>query len=133
MAAADTDSEYKNGHSVLVDCHVKVVQGLSREPKALADNLHSKGFLSDEKFEEMVQLPATSTDNARKLYTSIIGVVEHYPQSYREFILVLQENPLLYGDLLRTLNESSNKQGELDHIIVHFKLPFVYVYVLLHQ
>ena len=91
---------------------MKVIDGLSREPKDFAVVLHSKGFIAKQILQEIVQLPATSTENARKLYTAILGVVELYPYRYREFISILQDNPLLYGDLLKVLGENLDHNGE---------------------
>ena len=105
-------SEVSHDYDVLVKCGVKVIDGLSREPKDFAVVLHSKGFIAKQILQEIVQLPATSTENARKLYTAILGVVEHYPYRYREFISILQDNPLLYGDLLKVLGEDLHHNGE---------------------
>ena len=110
-AVADS-SEVNHDYDVLVKCGVKVIDGLSREPKDFAVVLHSKGFIAKQILQEIVQLPATSTENGRKLYTAIQGVVEHYPYRYREFISILQDNPLLYGDLLEVLGEDLHQNGE---------------------
>ena len=114
-AVADS-SEVNRDYDVLVKCGVKVIDGLSlsleREPKDFAVVLHSKGFIAKQILQEIVQLPATSTENGRMLYTAILGVVEHYPYRYREFISILQDNQLLYGDLLKVLGEDLDLNGE---------------------
>ena len=111
-AVADS-SEVSHDYDVLVKCGVKVIDGLSREnTKIFAVVLHSKGLIAKQILQEIVELPATSTENGRKLYTAILGVVEHYPYRYREFISILQDNPSLYGDLLKVLGENLDQNGE---------------------
>ena len=105
-------SEVSHEYDKLVECGVKVIDGLSREPKDFAVVLHSKGFIAKQILQEIVEIPATSIENARKLYSAVLDVVEHYPHRYKELISILQDNPLLYGDLLKVLEEDFSKNGE---------------------
>ena len=94
------------GHESLVDCSEKIIAGLSSEAKTVSDILHGKGFISTELLREITELPATKTDNARKLYLSILDTVQHHPHRYSEFISILRSNTLLYSDLLKVLEET---------------------------
>ena len=90
----------------------KLISGLSREPKALAHTLLGKGFLSHEKVEEIVQIPSTDTQNARKIYNVVLGRVQHFPHRYNDFLAVLEEKTFLYRDLLTALKEAYLKLGK---------------------
>ena len=120
--------EVNHDYDVLVQCGVEVIDGLSREPKDFAVVLHSKGFIAKQILQEIVELPVTSTENARKLYTALLGVVEHYPHRYREFVSILQDNTLLYGDLLKVLGENLSNNGECMKDIVYTS-----VYISIHK
>ena len=101
-----------HGYTVLIRLCDKIISGLSREPNALAHTLLGKGLLSQEKVEEIVQIPVTDTHNARKIYDVVLGCVQHFPHRYSDFIAVLEEKPLLYSDLLTALREAYLKLGE---------------------
>ena len=115
---------------------MKVIDGLSREPKDFAIALHSKGFIAKHILQEIVELPATSTENARKLYTALLGVVENYPTRYREFVSMLQDNDTLYGDLLNVLEEEFSKIGECHYSCINYPARFAhsqFVHLLVFQ
>ena len=101
-----------HGYTVLITLCDKLICGLSREPKALAYTLFGKGLLSQEKLEEIVQIPSTDTQNARKIYDIVLWCVKHFPHRYNDFLFVLKEKALLYGDLLTALSEAYLKLGE---------------------
>ena len=101
-----------HGYTVLIRLCDKVISGLSREPKALAHTLLGKGLLSQEKVEEIVQIPATNTENAHKIYDMVLGCVQHFPQRYTDFISVLKEKSLLYCDLLTDLRDTYHVLGQ---------------------
>ena len=90
----------------------KVISGLSREPKALAHTLLGRGLLSQEKVEEIVQIPATDTESARKIYNVVLGCVQYFPHRYTDFISVLEEKSLLYCDLLTDLKDTYHELGK---------------------
>ena len=98
--------------NVLVKCCSKVIYGLSQKPKEFAVVLHSQGFISTPVLEEVVELPVTKAYNAIKLYTAVLKVVEHYPHKYKEFISMLQDDRILYGDLLSVLGKEYDENGE---------------------
>ena len=101
-----------HGYTVLIKLCDKVISGLSREPKALAHTLLGRGLLSQEKVEEIVQIPATDTQNAHKIYNVVLECVQHFPHRYTDFTSVLGENILLYSDLLDALREAYLEAGE---------------------
>ena len=100
------------GYKVLVKCGVQVTQGLSRNAKYAASLLHSKGFISDELLDQIVNLPATDFSIGQKLYTAVLHLVKNFPQRYPEFISVLEENISLHSDLLTSLEEAYCEIGE---------------------
>ena len=84
------------GYKTLLHCSDKIIAGLSSEPKTVSDTLHGKGLISTELLREISELQATKTDNARKLYLSILETVQHHPNRYSNFISILSSNTLLY-------------------------------------
>ena len=100
------------GHQVLVRCAPQVIQGLSRQPAAAATLLLSRGLVSEELVEEIVDLPHTKTQNGRKLYTAVLDVVKSFPHRYTDFTSVLEKDTLLYSDLLTDLREAYLKAGQ---------------------
>ena len=100
-----------HGYTVLIKLCDKVISGLSREPKALAHTLLGKGLLSQEKVDEINQIPATDKQNARKIYDVMLECVQHFPHRYTDFIFALKENALLYNDLLTALGETCHEAG----------------------
>ena len=108
----ETATFFNFGYQVLVKCAPRVTQGLSREPAAVATLLLSKGLVSDELVEEIIDLPQTKTRNGQKLYTAVLDVVKNFPHRYTDFISVLKENSHLYGDLLTALREAYRKAGQ---------------------
>ena len=64
--------------------------------------------------EEIVQIPATDTQNAHKIYDVVLGCVQHFPHIYTDFISTLKEKALLYGDLLTALGETCHEVGQLN-------------------
>lgn len=94
----------------------QVISGLAREPKALAHTLLAKGVISQEKVEEIEQIPATDRQLARKMYDALLVRVEQFPHSYFAFISALSENQILYTDLLEAL-EISSVEIEKDQLL----------------
>ncbi len=90
------------GYSVLVKCSKKIVQSLSEEPKAIALQLLSARLITPCILEKTNELNETKREKASRLYTTLLGVVEHYPHKYHEFISILTPN-LLHTDLLTEL------------------------------
>ena len=90
-------------YTVLKELSDKVINGLSREPKVLAYALLGKGLLSHQKVNEIVEIPATDTQNAQKVYEIMLERVRNFPCKYNEFKSVFEENPILYDDLLEEL------------------------------
>ena len=105
-----TELECKCANQTLVECSEATIQGLSKEPKTLAHALRSKGFISDEIVEEIIEQPVTRRENAWKLYTAILGTVKQHPHKYKDFVSILQGNTVLYGDLLEVLDKT--EKGE---------------------
>ena len=113
MNSKDTN----HGYLVVINLCDKIIGGLSKEPKALAYTLLGKGFLSHENVEEIVQIQATDTQNARKIYDVVLGVVQHFPHRYNDFISVLEEKVVVYRDLLTSLREAYLLLGKFCHIL----------------
>ena len=125
-------SEFKYAYGTLVECSEAIVAGLSKDPKALVISLRRTGFVSDDTVEEIVDLPVTRTNNARKLYSVILNCVKHHPHKYTDFITILQENDVLYCDLLKTLEETYVKKGLLfiSHLLVSWSDVYTHLLYL---
>ncbi len=91
------------GYSVLVSCSEKIVQSLSQEPNAVAVRFLSVGLITERVLQETNQLNEINADKATRLYTALLGVVQHYPHKYNEFVSTLRLNPL-HTDLVRELD-----------------------------
>ena len=87
----------------------EIITSLSAEPKKMADILHANQFISTECYEQIIELPATNTEKGRKMYISILKKVQHCPHQYAKFVSILnQHDKLLYGDLLRELENTTS-------------------------
>lgn len=101
-------------YSTLVACSKAIIASLSMEPPAIAISLHQKGFISDDIRDEIIEVQTTTrSEKARKLFTAVLKVIEHHPNRYVDFVSILKENQLLYGDLLSTLEEKYKSNGPL--------------------
>ncbi len=87
----------------MVSCAEKIVEGLSRDPKGIAISLLAKGFISDSVLSQTIELNETEVDKARRLYTTVLDVVKHYPTRYDDFAAMFRENGGVYTDLLELL------------------------------
>ncbi len=96
-------------HQTMVYCSEKIVHGLSQDPRAMATALLAKGFISDETFAEINEVSRTDKRRGEHLYQTILGVVKQYPHRYKEFKDILQQNEVLYSDLLQTMDETYTK------------------------
>ena len=97
------------GYNVLVQCGEKIVGELSKDPKALALQLHGEKFISLDILEQTNQINETTRDKARRLHVEVLGIVRYHPQRYREFVSILEGNRTLYSDLLKELKMSMPK------------------------
>ncbi len=84
----------------MVSCAEMIVEGLSRDPKAIATSLLSRGLISDTILRETIE---TKVDNARRLYTIVLDVVKHYPERYDDFVQIFRGYEGMYTDLLELL------------------------------
>ena len=97
----------------MVSCAKKIIEGLSRDPKALATLLLSENFVSMETFVNTIELNETHLDKARRLYTVLLMKVQEYPRVYHDFVQILRDD-MLYEDLCKSLcDEYHQQQGTL--------------------
>ena len=112
LTGDNTESPTPNyGYQVLVKCAPQVIQGLSRQPAAAATLLLSRGLVSKDLVEEIVDLPQTKSQNGRKLYMTVLDVVKSFPNRYSDFISVLEEDKSLNSDLLSALKDAYHVAG----------------------
>ena len=97
----------------MVACGNKIVEGLSRDPKELALSLHMKGIVGDDTLQKTNELNEIIRDKARRLYTAALEVVKIYPSRFEDFVAVFLNNYLLHNDLLKQLEETYKRIGEL--------------------
>ena len=90
----------------MVKCSDKIIHGLSADPKTMATSLRAKGFIADGTLDDTFQLHETKNNKGRRLYTAVLGVVMNYPQRYKEFISLLEQNRSQYAALLEVLDTS---------------------------
>ncbi len=91
------------GYRVLLRCGEKIVQSLSKEPFTLAFYFLSAGLITERVLQETNQLNEINAYKARRLYTTLLGVVRHHPHKYHEFVSILRPKPL-HTDLLTELD-----------------------------
>ena len=84
----------------MVSCAEKIVEGLSRDPRGLATSLSARGLISDTIMREIIEI---KVDKAKRLYTTVLNVVKHYPEKYDDFLAILREHGEVYTDLLELL------------------------------
>ncbi len=83
----------------MVSCAEKIVEGLSRDPRGLATSLSARGLISDTIMREIIEI---KVDKSKRLYTTVLNVVKHYPEKYDNFLAILREHGV-YTDLLELL------------------------------
>ena len=98
-------------YDLLVRNSQKIIAGLAKDPKSVSVALHVKGFISDSTLEEITELPATSKDKARKVYSALLSVMRNYPERFPDFLMILEENETLYGDLLNQIDGRKKRKG----------------------
>ncbi len=84
----------------MVSCAERIVDGLSRDPKAIATSLFSKGLISDAVMMETIELNKTK---ARRLFFAVLEAVKLHPGRYDDFLAILREHGGVYTDLLEML------------------------------
>ena len=77
----------------------------------MAYTLLGIGLLSHQKVIEIVQIPATDTQNAQTIYDIVLERVRNFPSIYQKFKSVFEDNSVLYGDLLEELNTKEVEIG----------------------
>ncbi len=87
----------------MVSCAVRIIEGLSRDPKAIATSLLSRGLISDNVLSETIELNETKVDKARRLFTAVLSVVKRFPKRYDDFVAIFREHGGMYTDLLELL------------------------------
>ena len=97
------------GYNVLVQCGEKIVRELTKDPKALAVQLHSKKYISDRTLAKTIELEEIKHDKATRIHGTVLEIVRHHPRRYGEFISILEDNGTLYRDLLKELQITYNK------------------------
>ena len=106
-----------NIYQTLAICSEKIVHSLSQDPRAMATALLAKGFISDETLVEINEVKNTNQLKDKSLYQSILGVVKQYPHRYKYVKDILQQNKVLYSDLLQTMDETYQKLFNGTHCI----------------
>ncbi|XP_064383528.1 ankyrin repeat and KH domain-containing protein 1-like isoform X2 [Halichondria panicea] len=91
------------GYKRMVSCAERIVEGLSRDPNGIAISLFSGRLISDALMRATMELSQTKVDKARRLYTTVLDVVKHYPERYDNFLAVFREHGGMYTDLLELL------------------------------
>ena len=87
LSEAMASSEYKT----MVQCTPKLVAGIAKDPKEIADALFAKGLIAEGVKGEM-SLQLTPTDKARKLVENVTSEVKIYPkETFREFLDILRD------------------------------------------
>lgn len=116
---ADSNQVLDSRYVIMVDCADEIVGGLAMDPKQSATAFYSKGFIAKSLFDEIIEVPATKRENAARLFSSILDVIQHYPQRFENFLSVLKENPTLYGELLATLQRHLSSEKVSFQYLVH--------------
>lgn len=96
-------------HDLMVKNCSQIIDGLAKDPKKLSISFYSHGFISRSTFDELHELPRTNKDKARTLYSAITSIVRNYPERFNDFIQVLEEDEIMFGDLLTCLTGKLKK------------------------
>ena len=87
----------------MVSCAERTVEGLSRDPWAIATSLIARRLISDTVLSETIGLNETKVDKARRLFTTVLEAVKLHPGRYDDFLAILREHGEVYTDLLEML------------------------------
>ncbi len=76
---------------------------MSKEPQVLAQALFGKGFIAQCTLDEM-DLNKIKSIKGSLLYSAVLTVVKGYPIRFADFVQILREKMLLYGDVLTEID-----------------------------
>ncbi len=112
------------GYKVMLSCGEKIVEGLSRNPKAIALMLLAKELILIDVYQKIIELNETNTDRARRLHLKVLKVVEQSPEKYDFFVEVFQQQNQLCEDIVLALNQSYNQHGMTNVFPVFWHITF---------
>ena len=95
----------------------KIVTAISTDPRGLAFSLYTKGLISNTDLEETNELNETKTYKARRLYSAVKKIIQHYPGRYDDFIRTFKDSGKLHCDLLKALNDSEGNNYDIMHCL----------------
>ena len=82
----------------MVSCADRIIEGLSRDPKGIATSLSS--IISSVAVMETMEI---NMDKTRRLYITLLEIVKHYPEKYKDFVAIFRGHGGMYTDLLEML------------------------------
>ena len=100
-------------HTTLVNCHVKLVKEIARDPGTMAGHLYQHGIIALAIRDEVYQLSETKVNKARNLVDALETKVENYPEHFHKFLVILRKRDLRshYADLFKSLNDKYSELG----------------------
>lgn len=94
-------------YQTLIKCTPKLVTALSGSPLPIADQLLSKGFMSQEVYRSLLVPSLTPDKAAREMVVIVSDIVQLNSRKYNEFVQILQNDiSLLSTGIVQTLHDT---------------------------
>ena len=96
--------------SVLERLRPKLIEVFKSDSKALADLMHSKGFLSNDDHETVTEVGSmlSKSERARIMADSLIRKVRINPENYQNFLQLVQPHKQQFGDVVYLLERGES-------------------------
>ena len=99
-------TDCSNAYYTMVRCSVSLNHAMSKDPKALALALYSVGFISQATLNETNELNETKSAKGSRLYSAVLDRVRSFPMKFVDFIDILRQDRLQYGDVLMEIERT---------------------------
>ena len=100
-----SQTDCSNAYNTMVRCSVSLNHAMSKDPRALAQALHSAGFISQATLDETNELNETKSAKGSRLYSAVLGRVRSFPKKFADFIDILRRDRLQYGEVLVEIDQ----------------------------
>ena len=88
----------------MVKYSVELVSAMSKDPVSLAAALFGVGLISQATLDETFELNETKKAKGSRLYQVVLNAVETFPVKFADFVGILNNDKVQYGDVLTKLD-----------------------------
>ena len=88
----------------MVKYSVELISAMSKDPVSLAAALFGVGLISRATLDETFELNETKKSKGSRLYQVVLDAVEAFPIKFADFVGILNNDKVQYGDVLTKLD-----------------------------